>query len=162
MPDDQLGSHPLENEAPGSATPDISLLASLFGPKPEPNVIDTRTAWPVPHIMVRCGEIEFACGRQAIVGMGKVGFLEWMYQKFMWKPQRKYDVYKTFYFESSRYSKEAKVLGTFHDVHGASDMGPVVLSELGWAEMMENVVKLEVVYDENLKSEGQGQPLKQG
>ena len=89
------------------------------------------------------------------------GVLEWIYQKFMWKPHRKYDIYKTFHFESSRYAKEAAILGTFHDVHGVYDTGPVLLSELGWAEMMVNVVKLEVVYHEELDSEGQGPSLKQ-
>ncbi len=68
------------------------------------------------------------------------------------------EAYQTDHFERSRYAKEADILGTFYDIHGTSDTGPVKLSGLGWDEMMQNVVKLEVVYDEG----DEEQPGKQG
>ena len=87
-----------------------------------------------------------------------------MYRKFIWPdtPQYKRQAYTTSHFASTRYCKEARVLGTFYTILGADDTGPVIISELGWAEMMQNVVKLEVVYDEDLVLEGQKRPDKQG
>ncbi|PIL28022.1 hypothetical protein GSI_09873 [Ganoderma sinense ZZ0214-1] len=89
-----------------------------------------------------------------------MGFLEWVYRKFVWRPDGEYDTYRIYYFERSKFSKQAIILGTFYNVHGASDTGLMLLSGLGWVEMIENVVKLKVFYEED--NEGQGQPDKQG
>ena len=94
------------------------------------------------------------------------GFLEWIYRRHVWMPKKTYGVeetYQGYHFQGSRFKKEVGLLGTFYYVHGAGDSGPVKLSALGWADMILNVVKLEVLYDEDEDEYKEEEwPVKQG
>nr|VWP01773.1 CP2 domain-containing protein [Ganoderma boninense] len=165
MPDNQ-GSQPenqaLDSSIPATHSTTAGASESGSGAKPEspslpsasPNVVESRITWPVPHVIVYVGRLELVCGRHAIMGMGMTGFLEWVYRKLVWKPKSERHAYNKVLFETSKFAKEAVVLATFYDVHGANDTGPMLLSGLGWAEMIENVVKLKVVYEEDPEGEG--------
>ncbi|KAI1787435.1 hypothetical protein LXA43DRAFT_709979 [Ganoderma leucocontextum] len=133
MPDDWYQVSGPEHQSLCSTSTSTSHLPAMSRPgaTPEPRslpsqqnseAVDADITWPVPQVMVHYDGMEFACGRQAITDMGKKGFLEWMFQRFLWTPKPKYDLYRTFYFDSSRFSKEADILGTFYHIHArASD-----------------------------------------
>ena len=44
------------------------------------------------------------------------------------------------------FEREYIPLATFYAIHGRDDVGPVKLSWLGWADMMENVVRIDLVH----------------
>ena len=76
------------------------------------------------------------------------GVLEWMYGKFVWEPKTEDDMYNpSNHFRRSRFSQKAYLLGTFYDAHGEDDLGPVYLSGVGWAQMVTNIVKIELFYN---------------
>ncbi|EJF65599.1 hypothetical protein BD309DRAFT_892274 [Dichomitus squalens] len=144
----------LGDQSPNAETATVALQLShtaeqkgFAGKTFRPDFI-ARITWPVPHIMVFIGDVEYACGRQAIAEMGHRGLLEWIHKSFLWKPKRVYDTYNpAIHFNQSQFSKEASLLGTFYHIHGEDDLGPVPLSEVGWAQMMTNIVKIELYYE---------------
>ena len=78
--------------------------------------------------------------------------MEWLYGTLIWKPKRSYDTYvPSTHFNQSNFSKEASIQGTFYHIHGEDDKGPIALSEVGWAEMVPNIVKMELFYDNQVE-----------
>ena len=45
-----------------------------------------------------------------------------------------------------RFPSKCKLLATFHSTYGDHDDGPVRIGSIGWDEMIQNVVMLELVY----------------
>ena len=70
-----------------------------------------------------------------------------LYGTFVWVPhhaQAKYDMRQDY---DSTFPARAALLGTFYHTHGGDDDGPIALSAIGWRELVENVVKIELVYN---------------
>ncbi|KAI0744315.1 hypothetical protein C8Q80DRAFT_1272873 [Daedaleopsis nitida] len=116
------------------------------------NVAAKPRDWPVPHIMLyvkkleesgepSCDILGKAIGREAVAG-----FLEYVYRTFVWVPPELYSSYAKRNFEKSGFMETCSVYGTFHRTYGDDDVGPVPILGLGWADIIQNVVRLDVVY----------------
>lgn len=52
------------------------------------------------------------------------------------------------YYQNHNFSKTATIQATFYYTHGDHDVGPLPLAGLGWAEMIQNVVTIELIYSD--------------
>ncbi|KAI1787441.1 hypothetical protein LXA43DRAFT_710125 [Ganoderma leucocontextum] len=110
----------------------------------EPGVPRVLT-WPVPHIIVSYRETTYAFGRKAVVELGYEGFMKELFRTLVWK-HLSYDLNRVF--NGSLFKRNALLFGVFRTILGEHDVGPVVLRQLGWVVMVENVISMELVYDE--------------
>ena len=71
----------------------------------------------------------------------------WLYVMFFWVPSFKGERFHTQGDYDEAFPSKCTLLATFHYKHGAYDVGPVIIGARGWGEMIQNVVKLELLYD---------------
>ncbi|KAI1787436.1 hypothetical protein LXA43DRAFT_1064348 [Ganoderma leucocontextum] len=105
--------------------------------------------WPVPHIMVAFRDLQIAYGREGVAQLGRLGFKKELFATLLWKPwgnrsQREID----YDYERSTFAKTVILLGVFYAVHGRDDAGPVVLGNIGWEGMVQNLVSITVVFED--------------
>ncbi|TBU24364.1 hypothetical protein BD309DRAFT_27712 [Dichomitus squalens] len=112
------------------------------------SVVSVTGHWPVPHVMVYYREIKIAWGRDAIAQMTKQDFMKWLFVSFVWSPPEPGVAFDNSHYEGSSFARNAVLFGTFYHTTGKDDWGPVMLGSLGWSEMIQNVVRIELVYHE--------------
>ena len=69
------------------------------------------------------------------------GFVDPLYSNFSFNEKRDYD---------PKFASKCKVLSTFHGVIGQDDLGPVETASYGWADMMKNVIRIDLVYRDDV------------
>ena len=67
---------------------------------------------------------------------------------FVWDPKPPYTTFQDHLYENHKFSKQAQLYATFYHTHGDHDVGPVVLTAIGWSEMIRNVVTITLEYDD--------------
>ncbi|EJF65598.1 hypothetical protein DICSQDRAFT_152743 [Dichomitus squalens LYAD-421 SS1] len=114
----------------------------------EPGLLQV-VEWPVPQFMVYCKKTKFAVGRKGLSDIGYMGFKQTVYTFTIWdRPgifsQSEIDRA----FEKSAFAGRSLFYGIFHSIHGKSDVGPVLLGSVGWADMVQNLVSIHVSYED--------------
>ena len=66
----------------------------------------------------------------------------------VWDRPAPYTTFRDEHYNDHKFSKQARVNATFYHTHGDHDVGPVVLTALGWSEMIQNVVTITLEYDD--------------
>ncbi|THH28787.1 hypothetical protein EUX98_g5408 [Antrodiella citrinella] len=117
-----------------SPTPEVEVFKVDDGQLAENMVaesIESQIVWPTPHVMVQFEGKLTACGREALIAVGYFEFTQ------LWAR-----------FNSLRQgpSRHLAVKARFRQVSGHADEGWVVLSPIGWKDMIRNTIALEVYY----------------
>ena len=84
-----------------------------------------------------------------------------LYKFFIWSPSSDF-AWEKFDEEHSydiAFLRNAVVLGTFYSTYGEHDVGPVVLADVGWQELIKNVTKIELVYTPSQQQSQQGKAV---
>ncbi|EJF65601.1 hypothetical protein DICSQDRAFT_166604 [Dichomitus squalens LYAD-421 SS1] len=128
----------LPQDLPSPVTPAVAPPA-MDSPRVRLRRPDSVGHWPVPHVMVYYREIKIAWGRDAIAQMTKQASRTKICLRV---------AFDNSHYEGSSFARNAVLFGTFYHTTGKDDWGPVMLGSLGWSEMIQNVVRIELVYHE--------------
>ena len=71
-------------------------------------------------------------------------FMKWLFMTFVWAPS---EGGANSQFEGSHFAQSAVLYGTFYHTFGKDDYGPVMLGSLGWAELIQNIARIELIYE---------------
>ena len=74
--------------------------------------------------------------------------MRWLFVSFVWTPPEPGVVFDSSHYEGSPFARSAALFATFYHTFGKDDCGPVMLGSLGWSEMIQNVARIELVYNE--------------
>ena len=70
--------------------------------------------------------------------------MKWLFMTFVWQLS---DGGSNSQFEGSHFAHNAVLYGTFYHTFGKDDAGPIMLGSLGWAELVNNVARIELMYN---------------
>ncbi|KIP08621.1 hypothetical protein PHLGIDRAFT_373736 [Phlebiopsis gigantea 11061_1 CR5-6] len=116
-------------------------------------------SWPVPQVIIGFREHKIAYGRRAIMKLGRDDFLRFLYVRFVWVPVTVFgrvnrnQKLTDYAWEDSDFRTGASLMGTFYHTHGQDDVGKIKLGDLGWYEMINNIVRIDVEYSGNAVSQ---------
>ncbi|KAI0744310.1 hypothetical protein C8Q80DRAFT_1338337 [Daedaleopsis nitida] len=96
------------------------------------SVMSVCGQWPVPQVIIYYRDMKIAWGREAIAALGKTPGV----------------AFTNAHYEGSLFARNALLFGVFYHTFGKDDSGPVMLGSLGWAELIQNVARIELIYDE--------------
>ncbi|RPD54427.1 hypothetical protein L226DRAFT_515499 [Lentinus tigrinus ALCF2SS1-7] len=134
---------------PSPMTPPVPRPASERSRLRRPDSVMSITGqWPVPQIIVYYREMKIAWGREAIAALGKTEFMKWLFITFIWTPPDPSVAFTNAHYEGSLFAGNAVLFGTFYHTFGKDDAGPVMLGSLGWAELIRNVARIELIYND--------------
>ena len=74
--------------------------------------------------------------------------MRWLFVSFVWTPPEPGVVFDTSHYEGSSFARSAALFATFYHTIGKDDCGPFMLGSLGWSEMIQNVARIGLVYNE--------------
>ena len=74
--------------------------------------------------------------------------MRWLFVSFVWAPPGPGVPFDNAHYDCSPFARNAALFATFYHTVGKDDCGPVMLGSLGWAEMIQNVARIELVYNE--------------
>ena len=74
--------------------------------------------------------------------------MKWLFLTFVWAPPEPGVAFTNAHYEGSLFARNACLFGVFYHTFGRDDSGPVMLGSLGWAELIQNVARIELIYNE--------------
>ncbi|KAH9935150.1 uncharacterized protein BXZ73DRAFT_100538 [Epithele typhae] len=77
--------------------------------------------------------------------MGRDELLVWIFEARVWQPNSPGEKFVTETHYDADFARKHKLMATFHDIYGAADQDPLDLTPMGWKEMIENVIQIELV-----------------
>ncbi|KAH9915027.1 uncharacterized protein BXZ73DRAFT_81460 [Epithele typhae] len=104
--------------------------------------------WPVPHIVLVYGGWKGACSRKSAAKVGREDLLAYFFEAHVWQPTAPGEAFKRDAHYDPEFGRKHELRATFHKTYGGADEGPVELTAVGWADMIDNVVQLELVPSE--------------